>query len=165
MQLTGKQIVDEGIITGYCEEGIQQQGIDLRIVGINQIYNEGFIPAIGKTVLPEYRVMEPIDGPDGKKVWGLAPGYYEILLEEGCNIPKNRVMVLVQRSSLARCGALIASSQFDAGFKTDHMGTFMDVRRPVVIEQCARVCQCRIQETEDVDNLYDGQWQNDKQRK
>ena len=37
MQLTGKEIIEQGIITNYCEEGIQQQGIDVRIDSIKRV--------------------------------------------------------------------------------------------------------------------------------
>ena len=69
------------------------------------------------------------------------------------------------RSSLVRCGADIRSGQFDAGFKTEHMGAYMKVELPVVIEMGARVAQTLIFRTEKVTNTYNGQWQEDKQRK
>ena len=161
MQLTGKQIIEEQIITGYCEEGIQQAGVDLRIRSINQITGTGVVPKQGKTMLPSYRSIDTVDN-----YWILEPGYYEIELEEGCNLPNNRAMTLVQRSSLLRCGAIIRSSQFDPGFSTDHMGTFMQVFHTLKIEKGARVCQTLIMETAEVDeeHMYHGQFQNDKQR-
>ena len=86
---------------------------------------------------------------------------------EGCNIPKNKMGRIVQRSSVARCGAWIYSSIFDAGFHTDSMGTFMEVFHTITIEKNARVAQFYCYDCTDVneEDLYNGQYQNDKQRK
>lgn len=161
MQLTGKQIIEEGIITGYCEEGVQQQGVDVRIDKIYRLYGEGKIPARGKTVLPEsheiegFRLGEPMR---------LEPGYYEIRMMEGCVVPDNVAFYLRHRSSLVRTGVEIVCGQFDAGFCTNCIGCFMRVNREVYIERGARVAQVIASRTEPVTNLYNGQYQNDKQR-
>ena len=179
MQLTGRQIIQEGIITGYCDEGIQQAGVDLRLMQVNGIIGEGYIPKEGKTRLPQYKPIVQEYGEEwcngsyafydesgNLKGWHLMPGYYEIILEEGCDMPNNRAMTFTQRSSLLRCGTIIRSSQFDPGFGTKSMGTFMPVFHPVTIEKGARVCQTLVMETAEVaaEDLYRGQWQGDKQR-
>jgi len=71
-----------------------------------------------------------------------------------------------QRSSLLRNGAIIASSIFDPGFTTENMGTIMIVTATIFIEQDARVGQMYFHECDEVneENLYNGQFQNDKQR-
>jgi deoxycytidine triphosphate deaminase len=71
-----------------------------------------------------------------------------------------------QRSSLLRNGAIIASSIFDPGFETDNMGTIMIVTATIFIEKDARVGQMYFHECDEVseDKLYNGQFQNDKQR-
>lgn len=179
MQLTGRQIIQEGIITNYCDEGIQQAGVDLRLMQVNALYGEGLVPKEGKTKLPEYRTLDDMycirAGWDSRELyneegqvkgWHLMPGYYEIILMEGCKIPNNRAMTFVQRSSLLRCGAIIRSSQFDPGFETEHMGTFMQVFHPITIEKGARVCQTLIMETAEVAeaDMYKGQFMRDQQR-
>jgi deoxycytidine triphosphate deaminase len=166
MQLTGKQIVEEGIITNLTEKAIQQQGVDIRIDIIRNVEGMGRIPKEGKTILPVYKEIQPIKDEAGEH-WTLFPGYYEIQFVEGCKIPSNRVMTIIQRSSLLRNGVIIRSSQYDAGFETEHMGTFMVVNNPVIIEKGARIAQTIILETADVDEdkLYNGQWQRDNQRK
>lgn len=155
MQLTGKEILEKGIITGSCSEGLQQQGIDLRIKDIKIVQGVGEIPSTGKTELPLY---------DHYELGYIEPGYYEITFEEGCKIPNNCSLHLKTRSSLVRSGAIIHSGQFDAGFETDSMGAFMHVIRPIIIEKGSRVAQAIVFQSSDVENLYNGQWQNDKQR-
>ncbi len=168
MQLTGKQIVERGIVTGACEDGIQQQGVDVRIAKISTVgencLDYGFVPAKGKTVTP---MCESVPCELNTNIWRLKPGYYEIEFLEGCNIPANAAMVFKTRSSLVRCGAEVRSGQFDGGFKTKTMGAFLKVELPIEIEVGARVAQMIVNETYEVANedLYDGQWQGDKQRK
>lgn len=163
MQLTGKQIVENKIITKFCTQGIQQQGLDVRVKNIRMLENGawGFVPKEGKTVTPSSVGVLCVN-----RVYILSKGYYEVEFEEGCDIPNNCAMYFKTRSSLVRCGAEILSGQFDAGFKTDNMGAFLKVNIPIKIEQGARLAQAIITETYRVDdeNLYNGQWQGDKQR-
>ena len=171
MQLTGKEIVQEGIIIGYDpENAVQQQGIDVRAMKFNRIIGAGFIPATGKTKLPQYEEipLETHTDTDGveHQIWFLQPGYYEVQFIEGCKTPVNRVFDLKSRSSVVRCASQIVCGQFDGGFNTDHMGCFLRVDNPegIYIEYGARVAQVRVHQSEDVDNPYNGQFQNDKQR-
>jgi deoxycytidine triphosphate deaminase len=164
MQLTGRQIVEKKIITNCCEEGIQQQGVDVRVKSILMVDREtfGVVPKQGKTKLPG-GMIEKIDD---NTFFNLEPGYYEVEFEEACEIPNNMVLNYKTRSSLVRCGALIHSGQFDAGFKTQNMGAFLHVINPIKIEKGARLAQAIVSETYSVgeDDLYNGQWQGDKQR-
>lgn len=163
MQLTGEQIVKNQIVINHCEAGVQQQGLDVRIDKVFQyIGGRGFIPLGGGTSLPKYH---EIDVDEGNK-FVLMPGYYEVEFIEGCKIPNDCAMYFKTRSSLVRCGSEIISGQFDGGFKTDKMGAFLRVEIPIIIEKGARVAQMIVNETYLVeeDKLYNGQWQNDKQR-
>lgn len=190
MQLTGKQIVESGVITGYdTEHAVQQQGLDLRLDTVTRLgeftqrngtcgfLGRGWIPAKGKTELPIARTeMElhtampeeyPSRGYSGTPYFALAPGYYEITMLEGCKIPDNLVISNIKsRSSLVRCGAEIVCGQFDAGFETKNIGCFLRVSLPICIEHGARIGQVQVFETAPVskENLYNGQWQHDKQR-
>ena len=184
MQLTGKEIMEEGLVTNVVPEAIQQQGVDVRLMSVRKFghYEEaanggvrwcdnfnladiGYIPAQGKTKLPKSEEITP-DVTTGKPVFILNPGYYEVIFDEGVKMPNNRVMVLISRSSLVRCGSYIECGQFDAGFETDHMGCFFKVEERVAIEQHARIAQLRFTTTNPVESgvMYNGQWQNDKQR-
>lgn len=171
MQLTGKEIVQEEIITNYdSENAVQQQGIDVRLMRVNKFAGNGHIPAFGKTILPKYEEIVPEIHVDTygleHSIWFLPKGYYEVVMMEGCKTPANRVFDLKSRSSLVRCGAQIVCGQFDGGFETDHMGCFLRVDNPegISIEMGARVAQVRVHQSSDVENLYNGQFQNDKQR-
>lgn len=165
MQLTGKQIVEANIITNYTEEAIQQQGVDVRIASLSKVDGYGRVPKEGKTELG-HRTEVKASNQNGHDQYVLSPGYYEVILMESCKIPNNCVLNYKTRSSLVRCGATVFSGQFDAGFETDAMGCFLDVRIPIKIEVGARIAQAVVSETYPVsdENLYNGQWQKDKQR-
>lgn len=165
MQLTGKEIIQNQIITNSIEQGLQQQGIDVRIKKINKLSGSGVIQKEGKTFLPVYEELQSAKLQSANDGWYLQPGYYEVEFEEGCNVPNNATLHFKTRSSLVRCGALVHSGQFDAGFKTDNMGAFLQVLNPILIQKGARVAQAIVFTSNEVSNLYDGQWQGDKQRK
>ena len=162
MQLTGKQIVENNIITNYCAEGVQQQGVDVRVAKVFGLKDHGYIPAQGKTQKCDVFEIKPMGG----TTFALGVGYYELELMEGCSIPANAEADFKTRSGLVRCGATIHSGQYDAGFNTDRMGCFLETRIPIRIDVGARVAQFVVNETYSVDegDLYNGQWQNDKQR-
>lgn len=171
MQLTGEQIVVRGIVSNTCKDGIQQQGVDVRIDRVFKVYSgEGVVPAEGKTIRPNYVEIYPgeVNWNDEIRInyFHLEPGWYEIELMESCNIGSSELLNFKTRSSLVRCGATVHSGQFDAGFKTDKMGCFLQVNHPINIEKGARIAQAIVTESYEVNknNLYDGQWQGDKQR-
>jgi deoxycytidine triphosphate deaminase len=127
---------------------------------VERITSVGTIPIKGKTILPTYEEVLPIDG-----FWHLTPDTYNITFDQGCNIPNDQMLLIRQRSSLLRCGGQLHSSIFDAGFFTDHISTFMNITKPINIEVGARVAQIYNHATDTVENLYAGQFQNDIQRK
>lgn len=158
--LTSKQLIEEGIITKVPDECIAQVGIDLQVQYIQKVIGSGFIPKQGKTQLPQYEKLE----------WGedniltLEPGCYEVVFEQGCNFPSNVAGSIIHRSSVLRSGNLLISAEFDPGFKTENIGSFMTVNTPIKIEKGARLGQMVCHRTEIEADKYDGQWQNDKQR-
>ena len=164
MQLTGTQIIDQKIIKGACVGGVQQQGVDLRVKKISRVNEKasGYIPAIGKTQRPPTEELTAYD----EITYVLKPGYYEVEFMEGCDIPSYATLQIKTRSSLVRCGAICHSGQFDGGFKTDNMGCFLHVILPISIDIGARIAQVLVFESYPVseENLYNGQWQGDKQR-
>lgn len=166
MQLSSQKIIGDNIITNYCEEGIQQQGIDVRVKNIYMLDEDSCgIIRTTSSIIPKVKEMELLEESD-EYYWNLLPGYYEIQLEEGCQVPKNCTLHFKTRSSLVRSGAIVYSGQFDAGFKTQNMGCFLHVIKPIIIYKNARIAQALVFESYDVDSeyLYNGQWQGDKQR-
>lgn len=173
--LNAQQILEQGLIKTENSKGKPAQvGYDLSVKSINRIADPNVMfskPSIGmvlkdKTILNNYAPVETkkIDGYEG---WLLYPGAYDLTFHEGCKIAPYTVGMIRQRSSLLRNGAIIASSIFDPGFETDNMGTIMIVTATIFIEKDARVGQMYFHECDEVaeENLYNGQWAFDKQRK
>jgi deoxycytidine triphosphate deaminase len=171
--LNAKQIVDEGLLLLEHTQGKPAQvGYDLSLKAVQKIGNriggnmfrEGKIGKVlkSKTELTTYTPIESIKL-DGDEGWLLHEGVYDITFNEGCKIPDNRVAFIKQRSSLYRNGATINSPVFDPGFETEFMGTLLYVFEPLFIEKDARVAQIYFHECNGAE-LYNGQWQNDKQR-
>jgi len=171
--LNTKQIVDEGLLLLENTQGKPAQvGYDLSLKSVQKIGNrigynmfrEGKIGKVlkSKTELTTYTSVESIKL-DGDEGWLLHDGVYDITFNEGCKIPDNRVAFIKQRSSLYRNGAIINSPVFDPGFETEFMGTLLYVFEPLFIEKDARVAQIYFHECNGAE-LYNGQWQNDKQR-
>jgi len=171
--LNAKQIIDEGLLLLENTQGKPAQvGYDLSLKSVQKIGNrigynmfrEGKIGKVlkSKTELTTYTPVESIKL-DGDEGWLLHDGVYDITFNEGCKIPDNRVAFIKQRSSLYRNGAIINSPVFDPGFETEFMGTLLYVFEPLFIEKDARVAQIYFHECNGAE-LYNGQWQNDKQR-
>ena len=171
--LNAKQIIDEGLLLLEHTHGKPAQvGYDLSLKAVQKV---GF-PSINsyeanykigkvlkdKTELTTYIPFESIKL-DGAEGWLLYSGVYDITFNEGCKIPDNRVAFIKQRSSLYRNGAIINSPVFDPGFETQYMGTLLYVHETIFIEKDARVAQIYFHECNGAE-LYNGQWQNDKQR-
>lgn len=161
MQLTGKEIAAKGIVYNYDpEKGIQQQGIDVRIDMVYQLQDVGLIGRHITDIPNRVQIFARNDD-----LYILEPGYYEVDLMEGVDVPNNATLHFKTRSSLVRCGAQIYSGQFDAGFHTEKAGCFLHVIRPIKIERLARIAQAIVFTSNEVDNTYNGQFQSDKQRK
>jgi deoxycytidine triphosphate deaminase len=168
--LNAKQIIDEGLLKLERSQGKPAQvGFDLTLKQVNKIGTStaGITSKIGKvlkdkTELTNYtpHALMNVDGVTG---WLLYEGVYDITFNEGCKLPSNRVAFIKQRSSLYRNGTIINSPVFDPGFETEFMGTLMYVHETLFIEENARVAQIYFHECEAAE-LYDGQWQGDKQR-
>lgn len=171
--LNAKQIITEGLLKLDETKGKPAQvGYDLSLKSVQKIGNrigynmfkEGQIGKVlkDKTVLTTYTPVDTINL-EGNVGWLLHDGVYDITFWEGCKLPNNKVAFIKQRSSLYRNGAIINSPVFDPGFETDNMGTLMYVHEPLFIEKDARVAQIYFHECLPAE-MYNGQWQNDKQR-
>lgn len=139
MQLTGKEIIDKGIIKGHGEKSVQQYSIDVCVDEIKMVCNNGVIhndENNKEAQFPKYVSLSTTDN-----YYILNPGYYEVILKESCDIPQNCTLQLKTCASLIRCGMVVYSEQFEAGFKTDQMTCFLQIIRPGAIEKNAKIAQ------------------------
>ena len=146
-------------LTGKVDPSqVQQHGVDLTLLSIcdltgGEIYKENV--RIGR----ENALLPVRDTLTGKETYRLEQGYYAVYFEQGVKIPANIKANIIQRSSLARSGAQISSSEYDPGFETANLGAYLTVYKPIIIERGARVAQIVMAETNPVDSPYDGQYQ------
>ena len=159
--LNAKEILEEGLIILDNAQGKPAQvGYDLSIKSISKLKG-------GCKVLKDKTIVNKLDEVsfnESDNGWWIDPGTYDVMCNEGCDIAANRTAMVRQRSSLLRNGAIIASSIFDPGFRTNNIGTVMIVTERIFIEKNARIAQMYFHENNEGE-LYDGQFQNDKQRK
>jgi deoxycytidine triphosphate deaminase len=167
--LNADQIIEKGLLKLEHSKGKKAQiGYDLSLKEVNKIgYTDKQDGKIGKvltdkTELATYTPMSKTSL-DGKIGWLLHSGVYDITFWEGCTIPSNYVGLIRQRSSMLRNGTVLHSSVFDPGFETEFMGTVMVVNEAIFIEEDARVAQIYFHECEPAE-MYNGQFQNDKQK-
>ena len=158
--LNAKEIELENLIVLDNAKGkFAQVGYDLSIKSISKLNGGGKVLK-DKTIVND---LVKLDIDKEENGWWLEPGTYDVVCNEGCDILADTTGMVRQRSSLLRNGAIIASSIFDPGFYTDNIGTVMIVTEKIFIEQDARIAQMYFHENEPGE-LYDGQFQNDKQR-
>ena len=176
--LNADQIVEQGLLKLEQSKGKKAQvGYDLSLKEVSRIgistagaaYNVDRGGKIGKVLINQTELTNysPVSKTslDGNIGWLLYQGAYDITFWEGCKIPSNLVGLIRQRSSMLRNGTVLHSSVFDPGFETEFMGTVMVVNETIFIEADARVAQIYFHSCEEVKELYNGQWQGDKQRK
>jgi deoxycytidine triphosphate deaminase len=165
--LNADQISQEKLLVlDHAKGKAAQVGYDVTLQSVRKIdgsIKQGRILK-STTVLCDYGAPLETIVDNGYEGWLLSQGVYDITFNEGCRIPSDRTGFIKQRSSLYRNGVIINSPVFDPGFQTQNMGTLMYVFQPVFIEKDARVAQIYFHESTSVTELYDGQWQGDKQR-
>lgn len=162
-------IADEKTTTKqYCKKA--QVGVDLSVKCISEFITPGKVlnskTYAAKTTLINKQTFFTED--TGEKTgWFLAPGTYNLTLNEGCKFGPNDTGLIIMRSSLNRCGVSIFSAVWDPGFTTQENEKIneMNIRISVdnkdgfYLEENSRVAQLLVFENEDT-NLYDGQWQS-----
>lgn len=166
--LNAQQILDEGLLKLEHTQGKPAQvGYDLSLKAVSRVGYGIANSTIGKVLKDKTQLATymPVDmmSIEGNKGWLLHAGVYDLTFNEGCKIPNNRVAFIKQRSSLYRNGAIINSPVFDPGFETEFMGSFLYVHTTIFIEENARVAQIYFHECQPAE-MYNGQWQGDKQR-
>jgi dUTP pyrophosphatase len=135
-----------------------QVGYDLTLKEVKQIAG-GTVFSDKTEVLPYLEV--PTFSKEGKIVYNLSPGSYSLTFEQGVKLPSGKTAFIRHRSSILRCGAIITSGVYDPGFEVDEMGGVLIATRPINIEKGARVAQIIIFDNSEAE-LYDGQWQGNK---
>ena len=135
-----------------------QVGYDLTLKEVKKIMG-GLVSSKSTTVNPYEEVMTFTL--EGQEFYSLTPGTYSLTFEQGVKLPSNKTAFIRHRSSILRCGGIITSGVYDPGFEVDEMGAVLIATQPIMIEKGARVAQIIIFDNSEA-QLYDGQWQGNK---
>jgi deoxycytidine triphosphate deaminase len=139
-----------------------QVGYDLTLKSINKV-NGGMVMK-DKTTVFDYDEVTPFINDDGKFLYQLEPGTYSLTFEQGCKLDDKHTAFIRHRSSVLRSGGIITSGVYDPGFEVDEMGGMLVATETIILEKGARVAQIIMMENAEAE-LYDGQWQKDKDKK
>ena len=161
MLLNANQVEQMLVTNGKGKKA--QVGYDLTVTDVKSI--RGGMLFADKTVLESYdevklTTFEKSEG-DYRNAWVLTPGIYSITFEQGCKLDDKTTAFIRQRSSILRMGGTVTSGVYDPGFEVDQMGGVMTLTKTVVLEKGARLAQIIMFENNSAE-LYDGQWQKDK---
>jgi dUTP pyrophosphatase len=136
-----------------------QVGYDLTLKSVKSI--DGGKVLCERTEVNDYQEIQTVEDAYGRDVFSLEPGVYSLTFDQGVKLPNNKTAFIRHRSSILRCGAIITSGVYDPGFETDEMGAVLIATQPITIEVGARVAQIIIFDNSEAE-LYDGQWQGNK---
>lgn len=140
----------------------QQIGYDLTLKSVSKIIGGEITKH--KSFIEDYILIEPINNS-----WSLSNGVYSLTFHQGVDLtPKNCRQFtgfVRHRSSILRCGSLITSGIFDSGFICDNIGATLFVFNDIKIEQESRIAQFYVIENEPTKNLYNGNYQGNKDLK
>lgn len=161
MLLNAKQV--EAMLTTNGKGKAAQVGFDLTVCAVNKI-NGGGLYKSGTEVDGYTEMGTFVDEEDRSDVWNLSPGTYSVTFEQGCKLDDKTTAFIRQRSSLLRMGGTCTSGVYDPGFEVDQMGGVMTLTEPIKLEKGARIAQIIMHENHSAE-LYDGQWQGEKDRK
>ena len=142
-------------------DGIQPNGVDLRLGSIYRQQSPGRIMTDGKRIGDRDELSaEPASGPQDGTVYSLSPGGYLAVYAETVSIPEGHIGFVLPRSSLMRNSCMLNTAVWDAGYTGRGEG-LLEVHHDVEIEQGARIAQLVLAEA-DHEGLYDGSYQEER---
>lgn len=160
--LSREQIIELGLVDGASPDQFQPNGVDLTLGSIDRfdaIYGRGGINSVGK-VLPRIWESRPNDG---YNTFILQQGAYLVRYGETLNLPKDVCAFVYPRSTLMRCGAMIHTAVWDAGYTGRGQGLLV-VHHPqgIYLERGIPIAQVVFHRLEQQTTTgYDGSYQGE----
>ena len=159
--LTGKEIIDHGIITDLIDATQQEQscGVDLTVKKIETFQSEGSIDFDNSSRIRPRMA----DAPKMNNIWILRPGPYLITFNETVSVPVDMVGMARSRSSLLRMGASMETALWDPGY-TGKSQSMLVVHNPngLKVYQDAKLMQIIFMPVhKSVEKLYSGIYQGE----
>ena len=157
-----KLIKEKGLVSDYIdlEKQLQPNGFDLTVGKVYQICTQGEIACDGK-ITPAL-IELPIHIGD---FWTLNEGVYIIAFNEILKFPKGIAGIGIQRSTVARCGAMINVSSWDSGYEGRGQNVLVVHNRlGLNLQQNARVVQIHFIKIIGKNFSYKGNYQHENIR-
>lgn len=158
LMLSGRQIVEAGIVTPQSEDAVQPASVDLRL-GMDRplrliagTYGLGITPAR----------YEPV----ASSIWALEPGDFRLVATaERVKVPPEYVGRVEGKSSMARMGLIVHTTAgfIDPGFEgyvTLELANVGPAR--LILTPHMYICQLSVHRMERVDGVYAGKYQGAK---
>jgi dUTP pyrophosphatase len=138
---------------------LQPAGFDLSVAAIARFAGAGVLDFDNsQRRLPE---VEPLDWPQDGSALALTPGAYLATYNEQIAVPEDSAGIVLPRSSLMRCGAVLHSALWDPGYSGRGQG-LLTVYAPLGLHRDARIGQFILLRLDQVaTQLYAGQYQGE----
>jgi deoxycytidine triphosphate deaminase len=148
-----ERIRKQGLLENFHPEAVQGSGVDMRINKLFELGSEGLLRK-DERKLPEINDVPPI----------LEPGrYYLFVTIEKVNMPSDLLGLMLNRSSLFRCGASLRTAVVDPGYSgVLTVGIKNEGAYQIELERGARVLQMVFAEVKGGTKSYDGRYQGGK---
>lgn len=160
MILSPKYVAEQKWVLPVNKEQIQQNGIDLTVVGIAEIEGMARVGNKDKS-LPNYIPLKSLPTLDGEWIYKLEPGKgYMLEIGEKIKIPKDMCGLIWMRSTFNRCGCPIFACVFDSGYEgRPTVAAYPTI--PIWIEKGTRIAQILYFDATSA-SMYNGQYQHQR---
>ena len=140
-------------LTNVQEDDVQPNAIDLRLGKVLRVMSETF--TIDETQKLHRGAEEVKVGQDG--YWSLAPGAYEVVMENVVTVADGEAGMVITRSTLNRNGVYLTTGLYDSGY-TGMMAAVMHVTTGYMrIKPGTRIGQYLCFDAETL-SMYDGDY-------
>jgi deoxycytidine triphosphate deaminase len=125
-------------LTAVQDQDVQPNAVDLRLGGVFKI-NEGELFEITNDH-KKHRGSTAVQ-PDSDGFFELAPGQYEVAMENIITVGEGEAGWVITRSTLNRNGCFLTSGLYDTGYKGPMMAVLHVTAGPIRIKQGTRIGQ------------------------
>lgn len=167
MVLTGKQIIERGIVTDLVDAKVQEQicGVDLTVQKVEMFLEQGVIDFDNyHRFLPTMREPTSVvwTDPDGE-FYRLTPGCYMVTYNEVVHVPEDYRGSAKPRSSLLRMGCTMETAIWDPGYYGRSQSLLVVHNQfGLALRKNARVAQIEfVKLDEEASKIYEGIYQGE----
>lgn len=144
-------------LTNVCEGDVQPNAVDLRVAKIFTISDNVFeIDNDNKKHRGGQEVV-----PDSDGYFFLAPGTYEVVMENQISVGENEAGWVITRSTLNRNGCFLTSGLYDSGYSGAMAGALHVTSGPARIKVGTRIGQYLSFDSESL-SMYNGDYGSGK---